>query len=161
MNKKKKTVGAHARELLMQKPDEVDPIELQREMQKDYAENVSLAIEEGKKTFQHPFYVVVLTKREKLMTNVIRDYFFSRITCPTPDYDQAVFKIDPATDTVTFLWVIPSYDAVEYLYDNAIEARADTPMLVEYVCDFKNGSLLKRAKELNNETPDQGVLILN
>ena len=74
----KKTVGKHASDLLLRSPDTRDPIELQREMQKKYAENILDCVARGKKELvpSGDFYVVVETKKERLLQNVVRNYFF-------------------------------------------------------------------------------------
>ena len=89
---KKKTVGAVASELLQKVPETKDPIEIQREVHKEYIDNLKVAVDRGLLTMKHDFYVVVIVKKEKLLENVLRNYFAERSTCPTPDYDQSVFK---------------------------------------------------------------------
>ena len=102
-----KTVGQVSLELSQKAPESRDPIELQREMHKDYVKNVIECIERSKKDFSKDFFVVVITKRERLMENVLRNYFTSRLSCPTPDYDQTVYKYHVKTDEIDYLWSIP------------------------------------------------------
>jgi len=54
------------------------------------------------------FYVCVITKKERLMDNVLRNYFLARSTCPTPQYDQTVYKYHRDSGAIQFLWVLPS-----------------------------------------------------
>jgi hypothetical protein len=63
----KKTVGAISAELQQKAPESRDPIEIQREMLKDYEKNVVIAIERGLKTINKDFYIEVNVKREKLL----------------------------------------------------------------------------------------------
>lgn len=59
----------------------------------------------------NPFYIVVLSKKERLMNNVVRRYFLGRESEPTPDYDQIVFRVDPKTQEVNFKWAIPDIES--------------------------------------------------
>lgn len=59
----------------------------------------------------NPFYIVVLSKKERLMVNANRRYFFGRESEPTPDYDQIVFRVDPKSQQVDFKWVIPDIES--------------------------------------------------
>lgn len=147
---KKKTVGQAAVELQEKKPDTRDPIELQREMQKDWEENLIEALNRGKKLFHDNFYVVIETKKERLLQNVIRNYFFARKSCPTPAYDQTVYRY-LNNDIVEFLWVIPSKDTCQLFKENALLIAPEEQELLQYVLLFEDGTLLQHAKKLNNE----------
>ena len=83
-NKKKETIGKISRDLLITSPNTADAIELEQEMHKDYEQNIHDAVNRFKKESVDDFYVVVETKKERLMQNVIRNYFIPRISCPTP-----------------------------------------------------------------------------
>ena len=148
---KKETVGKIASELLQKKPESQDPIELEREMQKDYLDNLIQCIDEHKKDFAGDFYVVVITKNEKLMPNVFRSYFFPRNTCPTPDYDQTLYKYKAAFEQLEYIWTIPSKDTCLHLKDNALQVHESERELLKFVLDFADGSLYKLCRKLNNE----------
>lgn len=158
MTDKKTTVGKVALDLAKKSPDTLDPIEIEREMHTDYEKNIDLCIDDGLTKYTHDFYVVVLTKKERLLENVLRNYFFSRSTCPTPEYDQTVYKYHYSTGDVEFLWVIPSKDTCEVMRDYAIEVVHEEKELLRYVLDFYDGSLFTKAKQLNNEMPDSPLL---
>jgi len=55
---KKKTVGAIASELQQKAPETRDPVEIQREIHKDYIDNLSIAVDRGLKSMKHDFFVV-------------------------------------------------------------------------------------------------------
>ena len=149
----KKTVGAAALELMQKAPDTRNPIELEKELQKDYIANLVECIETHKKDFDARFFVVVLTKNEKLMPNVFRSYFFPRSTCPTPDYDQTVYMYNPEFEQLEYIWTIPSKDACHYLKTNALQVVESERELLKFVLEFADGTLYNRCKELNNELP--------
>lgn len=151
MSEKKKTVGAHAFEKLQEAPESRDPIELEREMHKNYEGHFWETFNEGKKTYDSDFYIVVLTKKERLMENVLRNYFLTRSTCPTPDYDQAVYRYSKEADAIEFLWVIPDKHTCMIFKDNALQIDPSERELRDYVLDFADGTLYAKAKQLNKE----------
>lgn len=149
---KRKTVGELSQELLQQKFDTRDPIELQREMQQEYINNLFDCIKKDKNNYQGDFYVTVITKKEPLMPNVFRNYFFSRHSCPTPDYDQAVYRIRTDIGQLEFLWCIPDRETCFILLENRGSVINEEQELLQNVINFENGTLYSMAKQLNNET---------
>lgn len=157
----KDTVGKISSDLLLKSRDEDlkhSPHEQMQEQLKDYEHNVELAVKEGKKKYSHDFYVVVLTKKERLMQNVIRNYFFVRATCPTPEWDQTVYKYTFNGDGLEFMWVIPAHDVCQNLKDNALTIDKEERELLEFVMAFDDGRLLEIAKKLNGEKKDSLIL---
>lgn len=122
------------------------------EMLTDYEKNIYQAIESGKKQFPDDFYVVVLMKRERLMSNVIRNYYFTRQSCPTPQHEQAVYRFKAKEHDLEFLWVVPSLEACVTMYNEAKFAHPDERQLLQFVLDFRDGTLLRKALELNGES---------
>lgn len=148
---KKETIGKIALDLMKKEQVSLDPIELERAMHAAYEDHVYECIAAAKKKFNRDFYVVVVTKKEQLMQNVLRNYFYSRISCPTPDYDQTVYWYHKEEDALEFLWVIPSKDACLYFQNNALEVVESERELRDYVLAFADGSLFMLAKKLNGE----------
>lgn len=155
----KQTVGAQVEPLLQKEPDSRDPIELQREMQKDYHDNLIQCINDFKKNNRGDFFVVVLTKNEKLMPNVFRNYFFARRTCPTPNYDQSVFLYRSDLEMAEYIWTIPSQDACMHLRYNAHLVAPEERQLLGFVLDFADGTLYELCKKLNKEQKDSIKII--
>lgn len=146
------TVGKIARDLLLKNEKNDHTVEEQmKEQLSDYEINLIETITSGKAIYNHPFYAVVITKKERLMENVLRHYFFHRSTCPTPDYDQAVYRYTPFTDHLEFLWVIPAKDVCYYLRDNALMVDKKESDLLKYVLEFFDDTLMIKAKRLNGE----------
>ena len=156
---KRKTVGAHSLELSQKKPESTDPIELERAMQEDYLDNLLETIDKAVVNWKHDFFVVVLTKNEKLMPNVFRNYFSARQSCPTPEYDQTVFKYMHEAGTLEYIWTVPSKDSVAHLLTNShLVVEAEKELLI--MCrKFVDGSLYLLAKKLNGEQHDSPLLI--
>lgn len=163
MNKNEKrsrdTVGKISSDLLNKTPYSTDPIEIERAMHEDYVKNLTTCVETSKKNFFGDFFVIVLTKKERLMTNVLRHYFFARKSCPTPDYDQAVYHYTARKDDIEFLWVIPSKEACLTFTEQASSIAPEEWGLLKYVLEFADGTLFKKAKILNGEKEDSPELI--
>jgi len=155
----KKTVGQASLDLLNKDPDTQDPIELQRAIDHDYEEQIVICAERGKKLYEGDFYIVVGIKRERLLKNVIRRQIFHRSTCPTPQNDQTVYKYHKNGDRIEFLWVIPSLDTCMTFVNDAHNVAPEEWDLLKFVLEFEDGTLLKKAKKLNNELTDESYII--
>lgn len=155
---KRETVGKLSQDLLLKTPETRDPIELEREMHKDYEKNIIECIDRGKKEMNGDFYVVVETKKEPKMPNVMRNYFFFRKSCPTPNYDQTLYRYHTSSDSIDFIWVIPSQDSCFMLRDNALLVPPEEKLLLDYVLAFSDGTLFKLCKKLNGEKDDSPLL---
>lgn len=157
--KNRETVGKISSDLLKKIPVTNDPIEIERAMHSEYVKNIIDCINDAPASFGNDLFIVVITKKEPLMPNVLRNYFLARTTCPTPDYDQTVYTYQKDADDLRFLWVIPSKDACLYLKDNALSVSAEEKQLLRFVLDFADGTLYKLAKKLNGETKDSSELV--
>jgi len=145
---KKITVGEQCLKVAYKEPESR---ELQREMQKEYIDNLTQTVLSFRKDNPGNFYIVQLTKRERLLENVLRNYFFCRFTCPTPEYDQSVFNYNPTRESIEYLWTVPDKDTCEHLRDNALTVDPEERQLLDFVLSFYSGELLNLAKRLNGE----------
>jgi len=161
MENKRNTVGKISSDLLLSKPGKISVVEQQREMTSDYMKHLLETVDRGQKKYPNDFFVEVITKTEPLMKNVLRNYFIDRLTCPTPNYDQAVFRYNNEAESVEFIWVIPSRDACFHLKNNAVEVHPDEKELLKCVLDFDDGTLFKMCKKFNNEKEDSTLLERN
>ncbi len=158
---REKTVGQISTELKENSLDNTHTAEDQMREQLDkYERDIFKAVEDAKQKFSDDFYVVALTKKERLMDNVIRIYFFARLSCPTPEYDQAVYFYDRKLDTILFLWVVPSKHTCEMYKEDALNVPKEERQLLKYVLDFEDGTLLKYAKIRNKEMASSNQLIV-
>jgi hypothetical protein len=158
MIKKRDTVGKISTELLARSSDTHSAEEQMREQLSDYEKHINQCVETHKKTFDGDFYIIVITKKEVLMRNVIRHYFFGRLSCPTPDYDQTVYKYYRPKEELSFLWTIPSKMTCLYMKEHASEIQPEEFGLLKFVLEFADGTLFKRSKELNGEKIDTSEL---
>lgn len=155
---KRETVGKISAELSQKAPDSVDPIEIERELHQEYEKNVYEAVERYKKEWAGDFYIIVITKKERLMQNVLRNYFFGRESCPTPDYDQTVYLYHRAKEEIEFLWVIPDRETCIMFRENVLKVPESERELLKFVLDFADGTLFKLSKKLNGEVDDSCLL---
>jgi hypothetical protein len=153
------TVGAEALKLQQDTSLEMNAQELQQQMhkgvcsKKSYEEEVWDCVDRALKDTNvgTEFFVVVLSKKERLLQNVVRQFFFYRNSCPTPEYDQTVYRYIKKDDELEFLWCIPNNSlaaAMTYYPDNF---TAEQQALVQYVKDFNSGKLDIKARQLNKE----------
>lgn len=155
----KPTVGKVATDLQQKQNENThSAAEQMAEQLSDYDKNIFECVETAKKHYPTDFFVVVLTKKEKLLSNVIRNYFYARLTCPTPDYDQAVYFYNHTDDAIDFIWVIPSRETCHLLRDNALLVSPEERQLLTFVLEFADGTLYKLAKKLNGEQDDSITL---
>jgi len=157
---KREKVGKISTDLINKDTSIIDVRDQGEAMTSEYMKELFKTIEDGKKIYSNDFFVVVITKREKLLTNVMRNYFLHRSTCPTPDYDQAVYHYIKSNDETELLWVIPSKQFSIYIVDNALTLDSEYKELIGFVLDFKNNILFDKAKKFNNEDLLDGKVVL-
>lgn len=155
----KPTVGKIATDLAAKTPETRSPIELEQELHKEYEKNVLECVQKGVKETDGDFFVVVITKKEPLFPNVLRHYYFWRISCPTPDYDQTVYKYTRDAQKIDFIWTIPSRDTSFLLRENKLIVDPTEYGLLEFVLKFDDGTLRKLAKKLNGEKEESSELV--
>lgn len=124
-------------------------------------DNLIQCVQENKNKFPQDLYIVVLTKAEKLMPNVLRNQFFARLSCPTPDYDQSVYRYRFVDECIEYLWTIPSQNACHHLLNNAHLVVKEEQDLLNFVRLFADGSLFALAKNLNKEHAEDPVMFIN
>jgi len=111
-------------------------------------------IEQDKKKTDKDFFVEVCIRMNPLMPGVPEYYMKSRYTCPTPFPDRAAFHYDRKKDDIFFLWHVPSLQECDYYINNMLSLRPDEKEALQNVLDYRDGTLLRRAKLLNGEVND-------
>ena len=155
----KETVGKIATDLAQKQQEKISVMEQQEAMQKDYMKHLCDTIDDGYNKYDGDFFVTVLTKREKLLPNVFRNYFMHRKSCPTPNYDQSLFRYNKELGQVEYIWTIPDRDVCKHLLENESQLPKDEQQLLSFVKMFKAGALGELCKKYNNEKPDSPELI--
>jgi hypothetical protein len=126
-------------------------IDQTNEQIKEYCANLIECVNSNKSKYQGDFYIVVITKKERLLENVLRNYFFARNSCPTPDYDQALFKYNAHLEEISFIWVVPDKETCVMLIKNMAQVVPEERELLQFAIDFASGKLMYLAKKMNGE----------
>lgn len=156
----RKTVGALAKDLSVKKQEKVLLSDQRDAMLVDYEKNLYDCASHALTKFDNvDFFVVVITKKEPLFENTLRHYFVARQSCPTPDYDQTVYKYHRKGHAFEFIWVIPSKDTCLMYLSNVSSVHPKEYDLLKFVTEFADGTLRKRCKRLNNEEDDSNILV--
>lgn len=144
LEENRKTVGACAVDLLVNSPGKQEVGETTQEMTKGYIEELIKTAKKGEELYgkEKHFYLCVQTRRERLLTNVIRNQFYPRQTRPTPHYDLALYFYEPKDEKITFIWCIPDRDTVLEMMDETFIPRPEERQLYGFVKSFINGTLI-------------------
>ena len=90
---------------------------------------------------------------------MIRNYFIPTHDCPTPTYDQTIYKYDHHKESIEFLWVIPDKETCLTLYENKDIVVPEERALLQFVLDFYDGTLYRLMKKLNKESKYAGSML--
>lgn len=158
MEQKKDPIGKIALELVKTAGGEENySLDRAREMLQRYDEHVLAAVKDGQKQYGGNFCVVVSVKKERLLNNVIRSYFYARQTCPHPVYDQTVYYFDAQKQTLDLLWVIPDKETCKWYRDHPLETTVDRRDLLMDVLSFYDGSLNIKQRQINSLLQEDSV----
>lgn len=148
----RKTVGQQAWDIV-KNSDYLDhsAVEQMQEQLIDYEKKFIECMNAAKNIYDGDFYIVVETKKEPKLNNVIRNYFIHRKTCPTPTYDNVVYRYHRSSGDIQFLWVLPSKDVYTMMMDRPLEIPLEQRDLLQFVLDDSDGTLLRICKKLNGE----------
>lgn len=134
--------------------------EQSQDMLKEFIPRVLECVDIHKKKYPADFYVETITIEVPLMRGkVYRFKYLGKLACPTPTYDQTVFKYHKNDDRLEYLWTIPDRDTCAYLKNNALLIPPDQKKLLEFVLDDSSNDLLRRAKRLNGEEMESPLLV--
>ena len=173
----KQTVGKIASDLMLKTPESSDPIEIQRATEREYLENLEWCVKHALKkvdcssitnhdeckkrvAIDGDFYIAALLKKEKLLQNVLRNYFVATKSCPTPTFDQTIYKYNSKKEAIEFLWVVPDQETALTLKENKQIVVPAERSLLQFVLDYYDGNLHRICKKLNGETMDAGSMLI-
>jgi hypothetical protein len=145
-------IGKIAYQQSLKDPYDQNSYEYSGETVKSLEKEVLETVQAGLKKYpREDFFVVILTKKEQLMLNTIRNYLFVRKTCPLPFYDQIVWRYDHLKDDLEFLWVLPAKDIANMFLANVKLVDPSEYCLLQYLIKYRDGDLHALAKKLNKE----------
>ncbi len=126
-----------------------DTWETTQEREKEIMKNMAQFVATKKDEIKGDFFVMLLSKKEKFLEQVIRDRLFALRACPTPNYGQSIWKYHFADDRLEFIWTVPPKEVVMFLKRYPIEMNDMCGDLIKNIFDFIDGTLDKRTVELN------------
>lgn len=141
MGSRKETVGKKAYELLSKSPERINVIDMQREMQKSFFDNMQDIVRKHK-TYADRYYILVILRRERLIPNAIRQQFVVRKSRPEPFYDSTLYSYSNKTGDLTYCWSIPDQDTCEYLLRPDTNLSKEYDQLKNFVKKFADGTLV-------------------
>jgi hypothetical protein len=153
---KRKTVGQEAYDRMINPDENQGIIDTQREVHKSYLKEINNTIDKHK-DWKDPFYVVVIAKKERIMENVIRQYFMARKTLPTPQWDQTVWRFEPAGGDLRFLWCTPDENTAKWMAGNTSEVPPEQYELLRTVLDVLNQKLYNRYHAMYETNDDHNL----
>lgn len=125
----------------------------------NYDRDLYKCFDTKKKDYQGIFYIVS-TFRKDPVSGKVNTLFWSRNSCPTPQFDQSVYQCHKDWSGPLFMWTLPSEEYALALRENAYACPPEQYQLLRFVLDYYNGTLLHVAKKLSNETEETGQLII-
>lgn len=125
----------------------------------DYTKELELCIQDGKKLFPDDFFIEVSLSKT-IWQKVLKNNFKARLSCPTPNYDQTVWRYNDTTQQVEYIWTIPDRNTCMFMYMNKEKIDNSQKELLQFVLDFSDGTLLRRCKQFNNEDEKESPLII-
>ena len=143
------TVGAISEAAQDMETPSTDVREVQRGLPSNTIDHVWTAIERGLNEFPHDKIYVLHSRVIDKATKAIRNRYAPHWICPKPNFDNAVYEYDRKHDDLRLLWVLPSMTTANYLLANAVHLDTDSKELLQFVLDFKDGTLDKLAIKLN------------
>ena len=154
--KDSKTTGKIVYDILTKEPELIaDPIgeiiNAREEALKQYEKRVEDVISEAFKTYPGDFYIVVAAKVERVFKIVVRNLIFHAPVCPTPNYDQTIYRYHRKDDAIEFLWCIPDKHTCEWMKKYPFDVPEEQSALRQTVLDFYDDTLLGQCMALNGE----------
>lgn len=142
---------------LQKNKDAHTPVDIQREVhkgthsKKSYEAEIQTTIKRALSdpNIKNNFYIVVLLRKERTLSNVLRQQFFYRQTCPTPEYDQTVYQYHRHSGEIQYLWTIPDLMACTRLRHMKNYISDEQKLLFSMIEAFYSGDLDKLANKLN------------
>jgi hypothetical protein len=136
------------------------PNQAAEEMVKDYYKQLEICVQNHLKLpffNNHDFYVVVLMKREKILSamgkRTLRRYFTATIDCPRPDHDRNVYKYHNKKQLLEELWLLTSKKTCKFLMQHRDAVQEGQESLLRYCILKETGELYKLMKRENDEMP--------
>lgn len=172
----KKKLGQIAYEHSKKAHDTTDPRDIQQAQEQDYKKQLEFAVQHARKKvscegmpkhdkcgdnipLEGDFYIEVISITDSILTNVIKNYFVPRKTCPTPCFDQTVYKFDSNREDIFYIWTVPDKEICYEFIHNPDKVHPKEKELAKMIFMYFNGELLRLAKKFNGEKDQPGIVL--
>ena len=150
----RKTAASMAVEAAAKPPETLEFNDIRKQHMDGYSQGLYEAIETNRKQFSTNFFIEVRCTRNLPQPNAFHDHFVGRKTCPKPAYDQDVYLYDRKNDELHFVWSVPDKQWSYWLLKNPDFFPDERKAILHFVHAFRDGSLYRLMKQLNNEPYD-------
>lgn len=102
------------------------------------------------------FYIMMVQTNSRDELKTPENKFFVRRSCPSPGYNQHVYKYHHVSGSLEYLWCIPRKNNYYHIWNNRLKYLYNpaTKRLATFVISMESGELLKWVKKENGELPD-------
>lgn len=158
---REKTLGQIYNEVAGKEKDTRDPNEISRQVMADKFNDLLDVVEAGRKFYEGDFFIKMIFKKERKFgpTLLPRIFIEHCRDCPTPDYDQNIFRYNKHDDTLEHIWTIPDRETCFTYIENKEIVVKEEQQLLQYILDFADGTLYKKAKQFNREEKHSNIII--
>ena len=84
-----------------------------------------------------------------------------RKSCPTPAYDQTVYRWNSIKKDIEYIWTVPDKETCLTLYQNKDIVVPSEQALLKMIIKFYDGSLYRLMKKFNKEKMQTGIVLEN
>ena len=149
----------------IEQSERINAMELMEQLVSTYPDQIWICVDRAKELFKsnpnRDFFVSSALKQEPLTPKIWKNQFFPSLECPRPYLNFTVYKYHRKTDELELIWCLPDRETLNHYYNNRHLASPQDFVLLKYCIEYKDGSLWKRMKALNNETEDKPSLIIH
>lgn len=158
------TLGQHHKAQMQKTDVSFDDMESMERAMSDPAkleETIWNTVDLYKKAHPHKDgYIHLNIIKDRAVANYVKMLWVARTSCPDPFYNETVWKYEHADDSVSLLWSLPDPQACKDLLKYQGNAQGYEKVVVDFVVNYKNGTLLELANKENGIT-DKTVFLLD
>lgn len=98
------------------------------------------------------FFIEIQIKWERVFEDRVYHILpFVRRSCPTPQYDQTVFRYKHKDDLLEYMWTLPDQETYNFYRDNTAAVTPDRYVLLKHVLEDVSGDLLNKVDAINKQ----------
>lgn len=143
---KKQTLGEAVYKNLHAHKENVNVVDLQAELQKDWPEKIIKQAELDKKVCKEKnirySYLHIILKKAPHLPNTIDQRFISRYTAPAMTPSSTLYRFDHENENIELVWTLPPFDVMEEMHQNPNDFL-DYSELLQFVNCYYGGHFEK------------------